>query len=81
MSRLQFGSGTLVELYPFSKGKGLKEKEVRKREKQVGEKGRGMREREIDGKWGEKSGGESRDSGSQARDETREGGGGRRGKL
>ena len=46
MSRLQFGSGTLVELYPFSKGKGLKEKEVRKREKQVGEKGRGMRERE-----------------------------------
>ena len=38
-----------------------------------------MREREIDGKWGEKSGGESRDSGSKARDETREGGGGRRG--
>ena len=46
MSRLQFRSGSLVELYPFSKGKGIKEKEVRKREKQVGEKGRGMRERE-----------------------------------
>lgn len=38
-----------------------------------------MREREIDGKWGEKSGGESRDSGSKARDKTRERGGGRRG--
>ena len=47
MGRLQFGSGTLVELYPFSKGKGIKEKKVREKGKQVGEKGRGVREREV----------------------------------